>query len=905
MCKNNTSFLKLRFEISIMVIQLHIKYKTRYGQAFFVRINDSSETSKRIYRELKMEYLNDEYWHIAINTEDLDPDETFSYSYLLKQEWRADEQDLCKSRMINLKKVKADSIDVFDEWQVAPLYENVFLSKPFAKVLNKSKTKNSKKDKAKKSTHQFRVFVPYLHDNKVVCMAGSAKEMGNWSETEPVLLQRTKDCWSVTLNLSKEQYPISYKFGVYDLKEEKIIHYEDGSNRFLEYNTGKDKQEIFHVFPGLDHFKWQGAGINLPVSALKSEQSWGVGDFTDLHLLIDWARETGMKLIQLLPINDTTATHTNKDSYPYASISAFALHPLYLNVRKLSAAAAIEFSEELLERVAALNNLPSLDYKAVTKIKTDAIRELYYKEKHFFKDDMAFFEFFDMNRYWLVPYAAFCYLRDNNNSADASKWEDYNIYDEVAVQELVSPDNADYDEIGIHYFTQFHLHLQLLDAVEYAHKNGIMLKGDLPIGVGRHSAETWMHPTLFHMDMQAGAPPDAFAVKGQNWEFPTYNWEEMGKNNYAWWRQRMEHMSNYFDAIRIDHILGFFRIWSIPHKDVEGILGVFAPALAFGMHEFESSGIYFDEARLCDPYITDDIIDNTFPGNEAWIKENIISDNKFRPAVDTQQKLAAFFKTAPSKASLRQGLFDLITNVVLVKDPEKPKHYHFRISMQNTESFRQLDHTTQQKLGALYQRYFFEIQDNLWKDVGQKKLNALQLNTDMLLCAEDLGMVPDFVESVLIGREILSLQVQRMPKKIGENFSHPKNAIYLSVVTPSTHDMSTIREWWEEEKENIQYFYNNLLGQQGTAPFYCEPWICKDIISQHLYSPAMWAVFLIQDIMAMDAGIRRENPAEERINVPANPDHNWDYRMHVTLEQLLEQQSLTKDLKALIKQSGR
>ena len=898
MCKNNTSFLKLRFENSIMVIKLHIKYKTRYGQSLYIKINDPST-------EIKMEYLNDEYWHVFIETDDFGPNEIIYYSYILKEEWKADEADLCKSRNINLKKIKAEAVEVFDEWQVEPLYENVFLSKPFDLVLNKNKPKAGKKDIPKKATHLFKVFVPHLQDDKVVCISGSAKEMSGWSEDEPVLLHKSKDCWSVALNLNKEHYPVSFKFGIYDLKEEKVIYFEAGSNRYLEHGHVKDKLEIFNIFPRFDQYKWQGAGINFPVSALKSEQSWGVGDFTDLQLVVDWAKEAGIKLIQLLPINDTTATHSIKDSYPYASISAFALHPLYLNVRKLSAAAAIEFTEELQDSIKALNDKPKLDYEAVIKIKTDAIRELYYKEKHSFKDDLAFFEFFDMNRYWLVPYAAFCYLRDNNNSPDPSQWEDYNKYDEVAVQELVSPDNVDYDEIAIHYFTQYHLHLQLLDAVEYAHKNGIILKGDLPIGVGRHSVETWMYPTLFHMDMQAGAPPDAFAVKGQNWEFPTYNWEEMGKNNYAWWRQRMEHMSNYFDAIRIDHILGFFRIWSIPHKDIEGILGVFAPALALSIHDFESAGIHFDETRLCDPYISDEIISKSFPGNEDWIKKNILTDHQFKPSLDSQQKIAAFLKKDPSKAVLKQGLFDLITDVILVKDIERSGHYHFRINMQHTDSYKHLDHDLQQKLDSLYQRYFFGMQDELWKEVGQKKLNALQLNTNMLLCAEDLGMVPDFVENVLKGREILSLQVQRMPKKIGENFSHPKNAIYLSVVTPSTHDMSTIRQWWEEEKDNIQYFYKNLMEQQGNAPFYCEPWICKKIISQHLYSPAMWAVFLVQDLMAMDDTIRRENPAEERINVPADPNHSWDYRMHITLESLLENIPFIHELKALVKQSGR
>ena len=888
-----------------MVIQFHLKYRSQYGQALYIRINSSMAGNDTLRHDVPMQYLNDEYWHVFIETADFKLNDSISYSYFLREAGQEDKTDECKIRSINLKKLKADTLDVVDEWQVEPLHENVFSSKPFEQVFNKHMSKGAKKEKAKKFTHIFKLFVPHLQDDKVICLSGSAKEMSGWSEQEPVLLHKSKDCWSVNLNLHKETFPIAYKFGIYDLLEKKIIHFEDGSNRNIEYPAAKDKPVLMHFFPGFDQYKWQGAGINFPVSALKTAQSWGVGDFTDLNLLTDLAKASGIKLIQLLPINDTTATHTIKDSYPYASISAFALHPLFLNVHKLSVAASIEISDELLQQVKALNKLPQLDFQKVIEIKTAAIKELYFKDKHSYKDDFAFFDFFDLNRNWLVPYAAFCYLRDNYNTADPAKWEEYQYYDEVAVQELVSPENAHYDEIAIHYFTQYHLHLQLLDAVEYAHKNGIVLKGDLPIGVGRHSVDTWMYPTLFHMDMQAGAPPDAFAVKGQNWEFPTYNWEEMGKNNYAWWRQRMEHMSNYFDAIRIDHILGFFRIWSIPQQDVEGILGTFVPAIPLSINDFRHMGIHFDEDRLCKPFISEHILSTLFPGNEDWVKENVLDKNGFKNSFDSQQKIAAWFKANPEKDFLQQGLFDLITDVILIKDATQHNHFHFRINVHATESYKNLDVSLQNKLGALYQRYFYEMQDDLWKDGTQKKLNALQKNTGMLLCAEDLGMVPDFVENILKGREILSLQVQRMPKKIGENFSHPKNAIYLSVVTPSTHDMSTIRQWWEEDREDTQYFYNNLMAREGTAPFYCEPWLCKEIITQHLSSPAMWAVFLIQDLMAMDEQVRRENPAEERINVPSNPNHNWNYRMHITLEDLLATTSFIQNLKTIIRQSGR
>lgn len=888
-----------------MVIQLHLKYKTHYGQTLYLCIHEFSGSNNMAVREIKMDYLDEEYWHVVIDSEEQGIKEGLDYHYLLRENGQADQYDLSKKRTLNFKKLKAGYVNVYDEWQEVLVYESVFISKPFEEILNRHKVKPAKKDKAKKFTHVFRVFIPHLEDDKVVCLLGSSKEFHNWSETEPVILTPVKNYWTVSLNLGKVSYPVAYKFGVYSLGEKKLVYFEDGNNRILPVHPGKDRIQVHNAFCRFDRFKWKGAGLNVPVSALKSTHSWGVGDFTDLHLLIDWAKQAGIKLVQLLPVNDTTATHSVKDSYPYASISAFALHPLYLNVEKLCAAAGVDVTGEMRERILALNELNRLDYVAVAKIKQEAVRAVYHKEKHIFRDDLDFFEFFDLNRDWLVPYAAFCYLRDNNNTSDASKWDDHNLYDEDAVQELVSPDNAHYDEIAIHYFIQYHLHLQLLDAVTYAHKHGIILKGDLPIGVGRYGVETWMYPGLFHMDMQAGAPPDAFAVKGQNWEFPTYNWEEMGKDNYAWWRHRMEHMSNYFDAIRIDHILGFFRIWSIPRKDIEGILGTFVPALPLGIPDFENAGIHFNEDRLCSPYITDNLLSRDFPGNEEWVKTNLLEHYRFKTSVDSQQKLEAFFKKNPEKAFLKNKLFDLLTDVILLKDAGKANHYHFRINMQHTDSYDQLDDGTKQMLIPLYQRYFFEMQDELWQDTVQRKLNALQMNTSMLLCAEDLGMVPDFVESVLSDREILSLQVQRMPKKINEQFSHPANALYLSVVTPSTHDMSTLREWWEEERSSIQYFYNHLLGQHGNAPYYCEPWICREIIAQHLDSPAMWAVFLLQDLLAIDGNLRRENPVEERINVPADPNHNWDYRMHITLEKLLDQSPLINELHLLIHRSGR
>ena len=186
-----------------------------------------------------------------------------------------------------------------------------------------------------------------------------------------------------------------------------------------------------------------------------------------------------------------------------------------------------------------------------------------------------------------------------------------------------------------------------------------------------------------------------------------------------------------------------------------------------------------------------------------------------------------------------------------------------------------------------------------------KKLPALKDATNMLICGEDLGMVPHSVPEVMQQLGILSLEIQRMPKNPQTEFFHPKDAPYLSVITPSSHDMSTIRGWWEENREKTQRFYNQILGEHGTAPYFCEPWVNRAVILQHLYSPAMWAVFQLQDILGMNEKLRREDPSEERINNPANPNHYWNYRMHIPLEQLIKEKDFNKELKDYITNSGR
>ncbi|MEO7960145.1 MAG: 4-alpha-glucanotransferase, partial [Ginsengibacter sp.] len=734
-----------------------------------------------------------------------------------------------------------------------------------------------------------------------------------WNTEEPVLMEPRNNWFTARISLGAEGLPLTYKYGIYNINDRKFIRFEDGPNRIL-HSSRKDALTISqdgYVRCPVHH--WKGAGVAIPVFSLRSQKSFGVGEFSDMLLLVDWAKQAGLSMLQILPVNDTTASHSWMDSYPYAAISAFALHPLYINLENTAGKEFADLLKPLRKKKKQLNELAEFDYEEVMKFKLSALREIYNASKKQFKDDPAYFEFFELNREWLVPYAVFSYLRDKYKTPDYTKWKTHKDFDESGIQKFASPGKRHYKDIAFFYFVQYHLHLQLSEVISYAHKNKIVIKGDIPIGIYRYGCDAWANPSLYNMDEQAGAPPDDFAVKGQNWGFPTYNWKKMQEDGFKWWRHRFDQMSNYFDAFRIDHILGFFRIWSIPADTVDGILGRFVPAIPVDISEFHQNNIWFDHDRYCKPYITWDELWSIMPESAVYVMDHFLEpteNGRFHliKELSTQRKVLDYFernKMANGDA-IKNGLLSIITNVILLEDKNSGgQKFHFRFDITQTSSFQHLDDYTKGKLHALYINYFYHRQDQYWKREALKKLPQLKHSTKMLVCGEDLGMVPHCVPEVMNQLGILSLEIQRMPKAAGSDFFHPKDAPYLSVVTPSTHDMSTVRGWWEENRIYTQNFYNYCLGHYGQAPYFCEPWISREIILQHLYSPAMWCIFQLQDLFGMSASLRVENPHNERINIPSEAHHYWRYRMHISLEDLLKEKDFNNEIMKYVVESGR
>nr|AIF26800.1 putative 4-alpha-glucanotransferase [uncultured bacterium fosmid pJB92C9] len=591
---------------------------------------------------------------------------------------------------------------------------------------------------------------------------------------------------SLALVLGRKKYPMTWQDGgvwcvdvedpsTEDLKDYTYVVMKDGlifrpewgHHSSRKARVIKDKW-IDCPFAGCDFTRGHTAGIfdvpgfrcagtAVPVFSLRSRGDMGIGEFRDLRPLVDWAVGTGQCVIQLLPINDTTRQGGWDDSYPYSPVSSFALNPMYIHLQDLG----IREDKRFREDQKRLNELPEIDYPAVFATKTAYMRQAWQARGTKDTAGAAFRKFCTQNSLWLDEYCRFCAQRDG--------------------------DTPEY-----HAWIQYHLDKQLSEVVSYARSHEVYFKGDLPIGVSADSAEATYHPELFNLDCTAGAPPDFFSADGQNWGFPTYNWDRMAENDFAWWKARLRKMSEYFDAFRIDHILGFFRIWEIPVSVSSGMYGHFNPAL---------------------PYSSDEIKGMGLP----------LSDKLF------------------------------------LKDLRRKGFWHPRIS----PVLDGLEEWQKDRFNNLHTDFFYHRHNDFWRRYALRKLPELLGATGMLACGEDLGMIPDCVGEVMAHERILSLEMPMMEK--GRPWPR------LSVCATSSHDMETLRM------------------QQGEDP---SAGACRDILNGCLRSDSMMAIFPIQDWLSMDAELRHPKREEERINEPANPHHHWRFRMHLNVDELLEEKAL-------------
>ena len=787
----------------------------------------------------KMGTLDGLHWMCELS-KTVKADKCIDYFYsVVRGEEQTRTEWLTEPHRLELVAAKGARYTVYDHWIDIP--EDAFLySSAFTECVAAREKKLSEETHFDK-TVRLKVRAPQLRNFERLAVIGDCGLLGNWEAKRAVdMTEHASNEWVISLDADNLPKIFEFKFVGLDDAVDVTPLWETGANRTIELPVMKSgdvivyelSQAYFPLYP------WKGAGTVIPIFSLRSEGSFGVGDFGDLKLMVDWCAKTKQRVLQVLPINDTNMTYTWQDSYPYNSISIYALHPQYTDFRQLPAlkdeALKAKFEALRLE----LNALPQIDYERMNNAKLEYLRALYDQEGKTIMKSEAFKKFFDQNKAWLVPYAAFCHYRDLYGTATFLEWPDHHELPDSEREAMTKPTTKLYKEVAFWYFVQFNLDQQMRAAHAHARKQRVILKGDIPIGISRDGVEAWVEPKYFNLNGQAGAPPDDFSADGQNWGFPTYNWDEMLKDGCSWWVRRFRKMAEYFDAYRIDHVLGFFRIWEIPVPEKSGLMGQFSPVLGMSREEIESYGCPFNE-----------------------------------------------------------GLF--------LVDHKRNDRWHPRIAVQFQEAYNVLNDGEKYCFNRLYNDYFYRRNNQFWYQEAMKKLPRLTQATRMLCCAEDLGMVPDCVPWVMNELRILSLEIQSMPKDDKVRFGHLKRNPYRSVCTISTHDMPTLRQWWDEDTERTQDYYNTMLHRGGYAPHPLPGWLARDIVSRHLTSPSMLCLLSLQDWLSIDERLRLPDQNAERINIPANPRHYWRYRMHITLEQLLKEDDFNNEIKTLITQSGR
>ena len=870
-----------------MKLRFSIEYGTQWGESLHVALCYHSADGTRRTQNLTMTTQDGMAWTVetAAVASRQHPVSAVTYAYqvedadghVLRREWTMVPRTYWFDTSCNY---------VFhDQWRDVPLCAHLYtqacqttLHAPHAGQVE------ARRLPLYRRTVVFRVSAPQLEAGQSLALLGSHPMMGSWSPARYLRMEYIgQHDWILSVNMDAVLTPVEYKYVVVDSQTHELIAWEEGDNRTMGDEMADG--EVHVAYGGLLRLRertWRAAGVVVPVFALRSEHSGGVGDFGDLRRMVDWAVLTGMKVIQLLPVNDTTTDGCWHDSHPYNITSCFALHPHYLDLEQTGELSDAKRMTAYRRQQRELNALPVYDYEAVHRVKSDYVAELFAEQGQRVLASKEYQAWATDNEWWLKPYAEWRAAQWPETSAD---------------QQLTC-------------YIQYHLHLQLKAAADYARQQGVVLKGDVPIGVNRQSVETAIHPEFFNMDSQTGAPPDTHSPAGQNWGFPTYCWEN--EEITGWFRRRFHWMEQYFDAVRIDHVLGFFRVWEVPGDAVSGLLGHFSPALPLTVSEIEYFGLPFRRDMCTRPFINDRVLERLFGMHAQYVRETFLTARAYglydlKDDYDTQRKVARHFEGRTDENSLwiRDGLMRLVANVLFIEDPRQPDMFHPRIMAWQETVYEALNGDEKDAYMRLYNNYYYQRHSMFWGHKAMLRLTDVLGDTSLMVCAEDLGLLPGCVAPVLDALRILSLEIQTLPKESGYEFSHIDANPYRSVCTIATHDMATLRQWWEENPERTQRYYVTMLQKEGRAPDHLPAHIAEEIIARHLYCPSMLCLLSLADWLAMDGELRRKNPREERINLPSDPYNRWQYRMHLTIEQLMGEDHYNTKLRTMITRSKR
>jgi len=515
-----------------------------------------------------------------------------------------------------------------------------------------------------------------------------------------------------------------------------------------------------------EHWKRVGVyphhGVCVPLTALRTETSSGVGEFYDLLPLIDWVKSIGMDVIQLLPLNDT-----GLDSSPYSAHSSLALDPIYIKLTALPHLDTFKELEKELFKFRRFNETPRLEFVEVKKKKELFLLhyyELIYPEM---RKNADFLKFVHENS-WVQEYALFMSIKKEQNYLHWKAWPK-KFHDPTKLFGIMK----DYDYvINYHIFIQYLAFKQMSGVKEYATEKGVFLKGDIPILVSEDSADVWFDRENFLTGLSAGAPPDRFNSQGQYWGFPIFNWDYVKETNYAWWERRLKTAANYYHLYRIDHLVGFFRIWGIEDGQ-DSINGKFVPS------------------------------------------------NRYK-----------------------------------------------------------------------------------WRFDGEERLKALISASSMMPMAEDLGIIPHEVPSILKSLGITGTKVMRWQTYAEESGGYIRSENYepISMTTLSTHDTETLGEWWKNHRTEAKE-YAASRNIEYKREFDVD--LRYDLLADSHKTASLFHINLLSEYLALIPEYAPSAFEDDRINIPGtNLESNWSYRLSRTLEEITTNKELSSMIRSFTKETA-
>ena len=678
-------------------------------------------------------------------------------------------------------------------------------------------------------------------------------------------------------------------------------------------------------------------GVAVPLGALFTKDNPVIGEFPDLIPFANFCKDAGLGIIQLLPVNDT-----GTQSSPYSGLSAFALHPIYIRLNKIPGFDALYNSDEKFKTAYDTfftENKFTLryNYDNILNTKTSLLKQIYdnLPVGKTGTADQNFTDWIKANP-WVKTYAVYKNLKWNYMQASWKSWHD-NDKNLTSEQILKLWNTKAFKKEHLFYaWCQMIAANQFEEAVNEVHKMGLLLKGDMPILMNEDSCDAWAYPDFFNHNLRAGSPSDGENPSGQNWGFPTYNWKNLKSQNFSWWKQRLKTAAHYYDAYRLDHILGFFRIWAIPSDDCNALTGHTEPYSSFKIENLYELGFDDDRIRwLCRPHIPTSVVEDitwnrdvahkilqTFctriNNEELWLFDKSIKGSNSIRNTD----LSAFVdKQAEDK--IKSKLIEYWSNRTLL-EVSKNKFIPLWTYNQST-SWASLNDTEKESLEELFAQ-LAKKNVNLWKKQADEIFDAITNGLKMIPCGEDLGVGISCVPQTMKKHKILGLRVVRWCRKWGEDgqpYISFKDYEPLSVTTTSVHDSSTIREWWNTEKESVTAFIKENAGAFGIqseiagtlfekeageieqsiqelARTEFTPEIAQIILKTSATSASQWFIPPLQDFLYMEKNLWLDKANDERINIPGTvTTFNWTYRMPCAIEELSGNKELINKIKGI------